>query len=178
MIKKGSVGIRAIEEDDLILLRDWRNIAEFRENFREFRELNMKMQKDWFEHITKSPDNLMFTIVRLKDNKPIGACGLVYINWIVRSADISFYIGEKKYYIDSKGYADDAVKIIIKYAFGELNLNKLWTEVYEFDRKKISFFEKYKFKKDAILRDNCFKDGKYWNSYIYSLLRRETTRVS
>ncbi|GAH95314.1 unnamed protein product, partial [marine sediment metagenome] len=36
-------------------------------------------------------------IERLKDSKPIGVCGLVYINWVIKSADVSFYIGENSY---------------------------------------------------------------------------------
>ena len=38
-------------------------------------------------------------------------------------------------------------------------------ELYEFDKQKIEFFTKeFNFEQDALLRDNCFEDGKYWNS--------------
>ena len=103
-------------------------------------------------------------------------CGLVYINWVIKSADISFYIGEKNVYIDSVDYADEALNLLMKYAFNQLNMHKLWTELYEFDTKKINFYEKYQFKQDAVLRDNCFEDGKYWNSYIYSIIQDEFFR--
>ena len=43
-------------------------------------------------------------------------------------------------------------------------------ELYEFDGQKIDFFmQKFKFVRDGILRDNCFEDGRYWNSLIISL---------
>lgn len=177
MIKGKKIGLRAVERKDLALLRDWRNIAEFRRNFREFRELNMALQERWYEAITNSLNDFMFVIVRLRDNKLIGTCGLIYINWIIRSSDISFYIGLEKTYIDTKGYADEALKLLMKYAFGELNMNKIWTELYEFDVKKIKFFEKYNFKKDALLRDNCYKEGRYWNSYIYSILKKDYSKL-
>ena len=32
------------------------------------------------------------------------------------------------------------------------------------------FTQKFNFKRDAVLRDNCFEDGKYWNSHIISLI--------
>lgn len=177
MIKGKLVGLRAVEREDLKIMRDWRNLSEFRKNFREYRELNMEMQIKWFEkYVVEDKNTLMFIIERLKDSKTIGVCGLVYINWVIRSADISFYIGERNVYIDSAGCADEALNLLMKYAFNQLNMHKLWTELYEFDTKKIIFFEKYKFKKDAILRDNCFEDGKYWNSYIYSLLHDEFFR--
>lgn len=177
MIKGKLVGLRAVEREDLKIMRDWRNNSKFRKNFREYRELNMEMQNKWFDKFVVENDNtLMFIIVRLKDSKPIGVCGLIYINWLIKSADISFYVGEKNAYIDSLGYGDEALNLLMKYAFDQLNMHKLWTELYEFDTKKINFYEKYKFKRDAVLRDNCFEDGRYWNSYIYSLIQDEFFR--
>ena len=35
------------------------------------------------------------------------------------------------------------------------------------------FTEKFYFKQDGLLRDNCFEDGKYWSSYIISLTRKD-----
>lgn len=175
MIKSKLVGLRAVERSDLSLLRDWRNIPEFRKNFREFRELNMGRQEKWFEKtIVESQNDFMFIIEKLKDKVSIGVCGLVYVDWISRSADFSFYIGHNEEYIDNKGYALEAAKLLLDYGFNNLNLHKTWMELYEFDKKKINFFtKKLNFKKDGELRDNCFEGGKYWNSHIYSLLDSE-----
>jgi len=172
MIKGNLVGLRAVEREDLSLLRDWRNIPEFRKNFREVRELNMAYQELWFQKsCVNNPNDFMFIVQRLKDNKPIGAAGLLYINWIIRSADFSFYIGENNTYIDTEGYAEEAATLLIDYGFQNLNLHKVWMELYEFDHKKLTFFkEKFGFQVDGMLRDNCFEDGKYWKSYIISLL--------
>src|SRR4051794_8796588 len=95
MIRGNQVGLRAVEAQDLALMRDWRNIPEFRRNFRESRELNLEMQERWFQRtVIGSPNDFMFVIVKLPDQNPIGVCGLVYVNWIIRSADVSLYIGE------------------------------------------------------------------------------------
>ncbi|HEU5292719.1 MAG TPA: GNAT family N-acetyltransferase [Cyclobacteriaceae bacterium] len=171
MIKGKLVGLRALEKEDLVLLRDWRNIASFRRNFREYRELNMVNQENWFARVNNSPNDFMFMIERLSDKKPMGACGLLYTNWIIRSADFSFYIGAEEKYIDNDGYAEEAASLLINYGFKNLNLHKIWMELYEFDHMKIKFFtEKFKFKVDGTLRDNCFEDGRYWNSQLISLL--------
>jgi RimJ/RimL family protein N-acetyltransferase len=170
MIKGKIVGLRAIEREDLPILRDWRNIQEFRKNFREVRELSLVHQELWFEKSCVGNQNdFMFMIVRIEDYKPIGACGLLYINWINRSGDFSFYIGESKEYIDESGYAEEAAKLLINYGFKNLNLHKVWMELYEFDTKKLRFFQdKFNFVIDGKLRDNCFEEGKYWNSIIIS----------
>jgi len=175
MISGKLVGLRAVEKEDLPLLRDWRNIPEFRRNFREVRELSLTDQQGWFDSLQKTKHiNYMFTVVDLRDNKAIGAAGLLYVNWHIRAADFSFYLGADKRYVGEDELSKEAAKLLIEYGFNNLNLNKIWMELYEFDSKKINFFENYfGFKQDGILRQNCFEEGKYWDSKIISLLRSD-----
>lgn len=175
MIKGNLVGLRAVEREDLTSFRDWRNIVDFRKCFREVRELSLADQNSWFDSLQATKHiNFMFTILDLKTNKPIGAAGILYVNWINRSGDFSFYIGENESYIDDDGMAFEATKLLLDYGFNNLNLNKIWMELYEFDSKKLSFFkEKFDFNVDGKLRQNCFEGGRYWDSYIISLLASE-----
>jgi len=177
MIKGKDIGLRALEREDLVLLRNWRNITSFRKNFREFRELNLVNQENWFARVNASPNDFMFMIERLDDKEPLGACGLLYTNWIIRSADFSFYIGHEEAYIDKQGYAKEAAHLLIDYGFNNLNLNKIWMELYEFDKAKLDFFQNdFAFKTDGKLRDNCFEDGRYWDSFIISLTRNDAKK--
>jgi RimJ/RimL family protein N-acetyltransferase len=175
MIKGEYVGLRSVEKEDLKILRDWRNLPLFRKHFREVRELSLSDQEAWFDSLQKTKHiNYMFMIVDIKTNEPIGAGGLLYINWVIRSADFSFYIGEKEMYIGNDLKTEEAAKLLIDYGFKNLNLNKIWMELYEFDKQKIDFFtKKFNFKQDGLLRDNCFENGRYWNSLIISLLEKD-----
>ena len=174
MIRGEKTGLRALEKSDLPQLRDWRNIPNFRKHFREVRELGMHNQEKWLEITNNRSTDFMFGIVDLKTNELIGAAGLLYINWINRAGDFSFYIGREEAYIDDEGFALDAAKILIEYGFNNLNLNKIWMELYEFDEQKLKFFrEDFNFQTDGKLRQNCFEAGRYWDSYIISLLRSE-----
>lgn len=172
MLTGTKVGLRAIEETDLTQLRNWRNRPEFRRNFREHRELGLANQKAWFDKVAVSSNDFMFMIVDLANSEePIGACGLLYTSWIIRSADFSFYIGKSGAYIDDEGYAEEAAQLLINYGFQDLNLNKVWMELYEFDHRKLSFFrEQFGFTTDGQLPQNCFSEGKYWDSFLISLL--------
>lgn len=178
MIKGKRVGLRAVEREDLPTLKDWRNLPSFRKNFREVRELSLENQYDWFDSLQNTKQfNYMFSILDLKSGKLIGAAGLLYINWLIRSADFSFYIGEDELYIGDDGRAIEATELLINYGFDTLNLNKIWMELYEFDSKKIEFFTKnFDFKIDGRLRENCYEEGKYWDSYIISMLKKEFIR--
>ena len=170
MIKGKSVYLRAIEKEDIQTLLTWRNIDAFRKNFR---ELNYSQQVEWFNSVSSSKNDFMFSIVDLNTNELIGACGLLYIDWIIGSADYSFYIGKDELYIDDL-FAKDATNLLLSYGFNKLNLNKIWMELYEFDDKKINFFtKKYNFEVDGKLRQNCFEDGKYFDSFIISLLKSD-----
>lgn len=165
--------LRAVEITDLEILRNWRNIPDFRINFREHRELSLENQKNWFTRLSVSPNDYMFVILDKETLEPIGACGLLYTNWIIRSSDFSFYIGKESLYIDEK-YAKDAANVLIQYGFKDLNLNKIWMELYEYDLKKLEFFKKeFNFKIDGKLRCNAFANGKYWDSFIISLLNSD-----
>ena len=174
MLVGEKVSLHAVESEDLNQLKDWRNNTEFRKHFREYRELNMRQQQIWFEEkVVKDPTTLMFSIRRIDDNQLLGCCGYVYINWVHRHADLSLYIGWRDAYVDKKGYAKESCKLLLDYGFNELCLNKVWTEIYEFDRKKKTLYDQFGFKQDGLLRQNYWYDNKWWDSRILSLLTSE-----
>lgn len=175
MLIGNRVKLRALCEEDLPVLMNWRNIPSFKRNFREYRELNISMQRAWFEKcVVGDNSTIMFAICDIESEELLGCCGLCYINWIQRYADLSLYVGYKNYYIDDEGIAKEACQLLFNYGFGELNLHKVWTELYEYDKAKIEFYTKeFGFHKDGELRDNHFMDGRWWNSHIYSLLKKE-----
>jgi RimJ/RimL family protein N-acetyltransferase len=98
MINGTNLGLRSVEISDLSLLKSWRNNDDFRRNFREHKELSDFNQNLWYEKIITSPTDYIFVIEILETREPIGVCGLLYINWITRSADFSFYIGKNNLY--------------------------------------------------------------------------------
>lgn len=173
MILGKYTGLRAVEKSDLEFLKEWRNKESFRKNFREVRELSSYNQEKWYDKLHQSPNDYMFTIVDLQSGKPIGAAGLLYINWIIRAADFSFYIGEGDSYIDDK-FAPDAVNSLLNYGYNVLNLNKVWMELYSFDTSKLDFFTKeFNFQVDGKFRQNTFYEGKYHDSFLLSLMADE-----
>lgn len=174
MIKGEKVYLSGIEKDDLPLLMKWRNNPEYRKFFREYREINADMQLNWYENkVMQDSSTVMFSIRSTRDDSLLGCCGLCYINWIHRHADLSLYIGWNESYIDDEGYAEESCKLLFNYGFNELGLNKIWTEIYEFDNKKYDLYHSFGFHDDGLLREQYFYDGKWWNSYVMSLIRND-----
>jgi len=177
MLKGKLVSLYAVEKEDLQQLLYWRNNPEFRKYFREYRELNMTQQIKWFEEkVINDNTTLMFSVRRNSDNELLGCCGFVYINWVNRHADLSLYIGWKEVYIDNEGYAEESCRLLLDYSFNELCLNKVWTEIYEFDEKKKALYDKFNFQLDGLLRQNYWYEGKWWDSRIISLLSNDHVR--
>ena len=117
MLTGETVGLRAIEREDLPALVAWRNQPEYRRFFREYRELSSLHQENWFENKVMGDSHMvMFSIVELSSKELLGACGLCYIDWINRNADFSIYIGKDHLYIDDV-YAIDASRVMMKYGF-------------------------------------------------------------
>ena len=87
--------------------------------------------------------------------------------------NLSLYIGKNDCYIDEQGLAEETCKLLFKYAFDELRLNKIWTEIYIIDERKINLYKKLGLKIDGILRENYYHDGKFIDSYIFSILKKE-----
>ena len=118
----------------------------------------------------------MFSIVDLKTNSLIGACGLLYTDWIAKFSDFSFYIGDNNEYCQGERSLE-ATYLLLDYGFSYLNLNKVWMELYEFDNMKIDFFKNnFNFQIDGQLRENCYNDGQYYDSYIISLLKKDFSK--
>lgn len=173
MLSGKRVGLRAVEESDLEQLLKWRNQPEFRRFFREYRELGMANQREWFEQkVIKDEHTRMFSVVDQKTGELLGACGLCYIDWQNRCADFSIYIGKENLYIDET-YAIDAARIMIRYGFEELNLYRLWSEIYEIDEKKKEFFQALGFIHEATHKETHWTEGRWVDSWYYRLLETE-----
>ena len=74
----------------------------------------------------------------------------------------------KKY--QNKGYAFEALKIFLNYAFNNINLHQIYANIPDDNLKSIALFEKFNFniigtKKDWIISDNLFK-----NVNLYQLI--------
>ena len=170
VIRGDKVTFRAIERDDLAQLRDWRNDPEIRTRTREFRLLSMENQERWYNGLHDDKNTIMFAVTN-EGNKLIGVVGLTYIDWKNRRAEVSIYIGERD--AQGKGYGIDALRTLMKYGFQHVNLHKLYAEIFAFNEPSVKLFEKAGFTREGMKREDQFVDGKYWDTYVFSILEKE-----
>ena len=63
-------------------------------------------------------------------------------------------------------------KIYSKLINNDLNLNKIWCEVYS-NNDAIDVYRHIGFVDEGCLRQNYFNEGQYWDSCLMSMLREE-----
>lgn len=119
----------------------------------------------------KKLSSFNFGIYDQKSQKLIGDIGVSSIDSKNKSAEIGMAIGDKNYW--SKGYGTDLVKTILNFCFKKLDLNKVYLDVWEENKIAIGCYLKCGFKKDGVLREHVFKDGKYHDKWIMSILKKE-----
>lgn len=82
--------------------------------------------KEFVKLMRESNNDYFFAI--LYENEHIGNIKLGPINWKNKEAEISYFIGKTKYW--GKGFATQAVKLVSNFAFLELDINKIHTQIY------------------------------------------------
>jgi len=171
VIKGQRVFLTAVNKSSIEQLRQWRNDPDLRKYFREHREISQDMQESWFkDRVSNNDKQVDFEIHFSSSGALIGHCGLYYINWINRTAELTIYIGDSTY--KGKGLGSDALRLLMDYAFKTINLNRVWCEVFS-NNAAVDVYRKIGFKDEGILRQHHYEDGKFLDCYVLGLLRDE-----
>jgi len=127
--------------------------------------------KSYVKKTADNPDAVFLAICLKEGDRHIWNIKLGPINWIHRSADISFFIGEKGYW--GRGIATEAIKLIAAYGFNKLRLHRLSAGAYVNNLGSIKALEKAGFKEEGTRKESCFYDGKYIDEKIFGIIKNE-----
>lgn len=71
----------------------------------------------------------------------------------------------------------DLIKLVLGYAFLDLNLNRIEVKVLESDSRMIKAYKSFGFQEEGLLRSKYFIDEKHQDVYVMSLLQVEWERL-
>jgi UDP-4-amino-4,6-dideoxy-N-acetyl-beta-L-altrosamine N-acetyltransferase len=145
----------------------WRNDPQIYRWCRQYEPITEEHHKKWLESIQDDPKIKMYGID--SEGAYVGVCGFTGIDWINRSAEFSLYIAPD---YQRQGHGTEALKELIKHGFETLNLNRIWGEVFE-DNPALSIDLKLGFQEEGLLRETYYRNGKYINTHIISLLKKD-----
>lgn len=171
-IKGKKVTLRAIEEEDLELLREMMNDSEIEKMVGGYAfPISTKQQNDWFKSFANSQNNLRL-IIETETDGAMGLVNLLNIDWKNRTADHGLKIANKRF--KSRGIGVDTVMAIMKYAFEELQLNRLNGSILEYNEmSKKLYLDKCGWEIEGVRRKAIFKRNAYHDELIVGILKEE-----
>jgi RimJ/RimL family protein N-acetyltransferase len=132
------------------------------------REAYVEMIKPYLDFKEKSPV-LSFSIESLDGE---------YVGWInlhsksERRGTFGFGISIFREY-RRKGYAEEAVRILLRYCFYELRMQKCNSACIEINEGSIRLHQKIGFQQEGRIRQNIYLNGKFYDDLLWGLLREE-----
>ena len=152
------------------LYSTWMNDEEIRRYFSVYPTSDTR-GRERLDNLYKDTRHIIFGVVRIEDNQLIGLVGLKDINVLNQSAEFYIIIGDRSAW--GKGFGTEATKLMVRYGFMELNLNRIQTQDMEENIGGWRADEKAGFKYEGTLREVIPRFGKFHNVRVYSLLRSE-----
>lgn len=177
MILKGEkVILRALEYEDLEFLRETINDPEIEKLVCGWAyPISKSQQIDWYEK-TLNENKILRFVAETEEHGVIGVADIRDIDWKNRVAFHGIKIGNSK--IRGKGYGKDIVFTIMKYAFEELNLNRLDGAILDYNEgSKKLYLEKCGWKVEGVRRKYIFKNNKYNDMLVVGILKEEYLKM-
>lgn len=137
------------------------------------RLLSEKKWQEWLEKDLEKAgsDEIFFAIRDFDSDTVIGFIGLFELYKTHGDALVAIALGERKFW--GNGYGTDAMRVMMRYAFNELNLRRLGLIVFEYNSRAIRSYEKVGFIHEGRVRDAMLRDGKRWDYLFMGILRDE-----
>ena len=158
------VFLRALEPTDLDILYDWENNTELwkygttltpysKDTLSVF--ISNSISYDIF-----AAKQLVLIVCKNSDKTPVGCIDLCNFEPLHRRASVGIMIVKDE---RNKGYAKDALEIMVDYAFNIMNFKQLYCNIESGNTKSIELFSKLNFvkcaeKKDWLMIENSWRD--------------------
>jgi len=110
-----------------------------------------------------------YAICLLGEQRSIGTIFLRGVDKVSGSGVVGIFIGDRRYL--GKGYGTDALNALLDFGFGEVRLERIELEVFDYNLRAIRSYQKAGFQTDATLRRSRFHRGEHHDVHLMSILR-------
>ena len=112
-----------------------------------------------------------FDIRLLEAGRLIGFTSLWVANWANAEGWVGIFIGERTDW--GQGYGTDAMRVLLRYAFAELNLARVSLATFATNTRAIRSYQKAGFSLEGAPREVVQRDGRRSDDAIMGILRDE-----
>ena len=133
---------------------------------------------EWMEKTLEKDagDMFVFMIRTLDDDRLVGELGLDGLRWNHGDAYTSISLGNRTDW--GKGYGTDAMHILLRFAFTELNLHRVSLNVFAYNQRAIRSYEKAGFVYEGEAKAYLNRDGERWDLIYMGILRDEWHKLN
>lgn len=170
-IKGKRVTLRAMEKSDCEMIREMFNDPEIEDLVVGWAfPVSSYAQEKWFESHYNDNTNFRFVIETPEDGA-VGIATLTGIDWKNRRATHGIKLANKER--RSKGIGTDTVMAIMRYAFDELQLNRLDGSWFPENTASKNMYKYCGWVEEGVRRNYIFKNGEYRDLAIVGILADE-----
>lgn len=162
--------------EDAALYHAWRNDMEVMQSTNPYLDMyDIDATKEFVNQvILGGPSSKSYIIVEKETEKPIGITSLINIDYKNRNAECIIDIGERAFW--GKGYGTETMRLLLDYAFLEMNLHRVALRVFSFNEKAIKLYEKMGFRHEGKARQSLFRAGAWHDVIHMGILQDEYLR--
>ena len=167
-----AVELRPIEAGDEALVNAWQNDAEIRDLIMGFRgPVRRETTAEWIRGLADQNLKTRAVFAVHAGGQIRGVAQIHTIDWVLRSAILGIYLGEKQ--TRGQGIGRIAVSLILDYAFNGLDLHRVMLEVIGSNVGAQRLYEGLGFVREGALREAYQRGGVREDIMLYGLLKPE-----
>lgn len=165
--------LRELERKDLPTINKWRNDPELIVLLgAPFRYINLDVDVKWYESYMGNRNNAVRCAIIEDDSEDIlGLVSLVSVDYMNQSAEFHIMVGDTQN--QGRGIGTFAVNAMLNHAFNNMNLQRVELTVLEDNARAKLLYEKSGFVYEGRKRRAKYKNGKFVDMLIYSILKSE-----
>lgn len=164
------VRLRPAEEDDLPLFVEWLADQEVTRWLAAIGEPpTLEDEYEWWHDKRSDPDSILWAIETM-DGRLVGTTEL-RLTLRAERAELGIAIHDKTWW--NRGLGTETVRLVVDYAFEELNLNRVELTTDEENARAIRCYEKVGFVREGLLRQHRLVDGRFGNTVVMAILRAD-----
>lgn len=171
LIQDDTIGLVPFEAHHSDLYLDWVNHEEYARLLGRSIPVTRLEHDNWYRSQMSASNSVFFAVETIEGGNYLGNVWLHNIHWVNRNAELRILLGAPN--AGGKGYGTRACRLLLRFAFEKLGLNKVYLYVSSVNPRAARAFEKAGFSEEGTLHQEFFVDGQFVNVKRMACFRGE-----